>query len=110
MDRLISLGEALAHSESAHGDEALFLPMNVAWGTATSCAILAVDQYDESEPDPPFAREHRLAKALRMDQVEDIVANAKEQIGDPSPEQMVAALLHYYERDAFIDFEANRQP
>jgi len=109
MDRIITLGAVLTRPETARCDEALFLPLGAAWDTATACAILAVDRYDEGEDEPPFARQHGLTRVLSIDQVQDIVANAREQIAEASPEQLLAALLHYYDRDAFIVFDAGRR-
>ena len=109
VDQLITLGEALAHPETARCDGAIFLPLDAAWDTATACAILAIDHYDESEDEPPFARQNGLTRVLSIDQVQDIVANAREQIAEASPEQLLAAFLHYYERDAFIDFNSGRR-
>jgi hypothetical protein len=104
MERLIPLREALTLAETSPYDAALFLPGDAVWAIDTPCAILAVDPYDDGAVDPPFARQHGLRHALSVAQIQDIVANAREQIDEPTPEQLLAAFLFYYDRDAFIDF------
>ena len=42
--------------------------------------------------------------SLSVAQVQDIIANAREQIAEPTPEQLLTAFLFYYDRDAFINF------
>ena len=104
MERLIPLREALTLAETSPHDAALFLPSDAVWAIETPCAILAIDPYDDGEVDPPFARQRGLRRALSVSQIQDIVANAREQIAEPTPEQLLAAFLFYYDRDAFIDF------
>jgi hypothetical protein len=104
MERLISLREALAHAETSPHNAALFLADDAAWALDTPGAILAVDPYDDGEYDLPFARQHGLRHVLSVAQLQDIVANAREQIAEPTPGQLLAAFLFYFDRDAFIDF------
>lgn len=104
MERLIPLREALTLAETSPHDAALFLPGDAGWALDTPCAILAVDPYDDGEADPPFARQRALRRALSIAQVQDIVANAREQIAELTPEQLLAAFLFYCDRDAFITF------
>ncbi len=102
MGRLITLREALDLADDSPDDAALFLPPGGDWTLYTHCAILEVDRYDDSESPPPFARQNGLARALSVPQIQDIVINARQQVAEPSPEQLLAALLFYYRRDAFI--------
>jgi hypothetical protein len=104
MDRLIPLHEALTFAETSPYDAALFLPGDGDWALDTPCAILAVAPYDDGESDPPFARHHGLRHALSVAQVQDIVANAREQVAEPTPEQLLTAFVFYDDRDAFITF------
>lgn len=104
MERLIPLREALIFADTSPHDAALFLPDDVGWALDTLGAILAVDRYDDGQADPPFARQRGLRRALSMAQVQDIVANAQQQIADPTPEQLLTAFLFYHDRDAFITF------
>jgi hypothetical protein len=98
---LVTLHEALILADSLPTSSALFLPGDEEWSLDTPCAILEVDPYDGSDV-PLFAREHGLAYALSADQVQDVVDNAREQVATPTPEQVLAALRFYYDRDAFI--------
>jgi hypothetical protein len=104
MERLIPLREALTLAETSPYDAALFLPGDADWALDTPCAILAVDPFDDGEADPQFARQRGLRRALSVAQVQDIVANAREQIAEPKPEQLLTAFLFYYDQDAFITF------
>lgn len=102
MERLTTLREALETVDGAPYDAALFLPPAEVWSLDTPCAVLRVDPYDDSEAPPPFARQHELTRALSVAQVQDIVCNIRQQVAAPSPEQLLAAFLFYYDRDAFI--------
>jgi hypothetical protein len=93
MERLIPLREALTLAETSPLDAALFLPGDAGWANDTPCAILGVDPDDDGEADPPFARHHGLRRALSVAQVQDIAANAREQIAEPTPEQVRAAFI-----------------
>ncbi|MEW4571523.1 hypothetical protein AB1L88_26930, partial [Tautonia sp. JC769] len=99
-----TLREVLETVDASPDDAALFLPPNDVWSLDTPCAVLEVDPYDDSESPPPFAQQHGLSYALNVPQVQDIVSNVRQQVAAPSPEQVLAAFLFYYDRDAFIDF------
>ncbi|MDH1626972.1 MULTISPECIES: DUF7716 domain-containing protein [Shewanella] len=40
---------------------------------------------------------------LNTDQIEDVIANLKQQKAQPSEQELLEAIIFYYERDAFID-------
>ena len=40
---------------------------------------------------------------LSMDQIEDVIDNLKQQKAQPSEQELLEAIIFYYERDAFID-------
>ena len=40
---------------------------------------------------------------LNMDQIEDVIDNLKQQKAQPSEQELLEAIIFYYERDAFID-------
>ena len=104
MERLITLREALSVADSSRDDAALFLPLREVWSLDTACALLATDPYDDSEAPPKLAQDHGLGYALSVPQLQDIVSNARQQVAEPTPEQRLAAILFYDDRDAFIDF------
>jgi tRNA G37 N-methylase TrmD len=39
---------------------------------------------------------------LNMDQIEDVIDNIKQQKAQPSEQELLEAIIFYYERDAFI--------
>lgn len=39
---------------------------------------------------------------LNMDQIEDVIDNLKQQKAQPSEQELLEAIIFYYERDAFI--------
>jgi hypothetical protein len=104
MELLVRLQEALSLADHSPLQTALFLPPGVKWNLETPCALLEIDPYDDSEDSPPFAQEHRLRHTLRASQLQDILENAREQLANPAPEQLLAAFLFYWDRDAYIDF------
>ncbi|AAN53246.1 hypothetical protein HRJ35_03330 [Shewanella oneidensis MR-1] len=40
---------------------------------------------------------------LNTDQIEDVIYNLKQQKAQPSEQELLEAIIFYYERDAFID-------
>ena len=104
MERLITLREALSLADSSPDDAALFLPLGEAWSLDTACALSETDPYEDSEAPPKLAQDHGLGYALSVPQLQDIVSNARQQLAEPTAEQLLAAFLFYYDRDAFIDF------
>ncbi len=104
MERLITLREALQIADDSWGEAALFLTLDIEWNLQTICAILEVDRFDDGEHPPRFARQHALSRVLSMDQIQDIVSNAQQQIDEPNVEQLFSAFLFYVHRDAFINF------
>ncbi len=104
MDRLITLGKALEAVNDSSYDAYFFLPPDEVWNADTPCAVIEIDPYDDSDDDPAFARTHGLRKSLSVPQAQDVVRNAREQLGSPTAQQLVTAFLFYYDRDAFISF------
>ncbi len=105
MERLITLREALSLANSASDTAALFLPLGREWTLDTVCALLETDP-DDDEP-PKLAQYHGLGHVLSVPQLQDIISNAQQQLADPASEQLLAALLFYYDHDAFIDFNCD---
>lgn len=82
MERLVTLGEVLSTAEEWPIDSALFLPSDRDWDIDTRAAALILD--DDENDEPIFAAQHGLVRTLGAYQVQDIVANAREQISKPS--------------------------
>jgi hypothetical protein len=103
---VISLLDVLLTAGEFPGDTRLFLPLDVVWNLEMPCAVLPVDPYAETDAAPELARKNGLRYALQMPQVQDVVANARLQREKLTPEMLLRAFLFYYDRDAFIDFDA----
>ena len=104
MESLITLGEALNLADSLPDGTALFLRLGERWNLDTPCAYLKIDIYETSDTLPPFATQHGLGETLSGFQLEDIMINIRQQVEEPSADELLAAFLFYYNRDAFIDF------
>lgn len=107
---LTTLGEALSVADRLLLDADLFLPFDEVWGPHTRCAVVAVDRYADEPEVPEVAGRNGLGRALQVAQLQDIVDNARQQRPGASVEELVAAFLFYYDRDAFIDFNKNVEP
>lgn len=104
---LSTLGTVLLNANELSLDADLFLPYDEIWVSTTRCAVIPVDRYaDDNDDDiPDLAAQNELERALQIAQVKDIVANARQQRNQLSVEELVAAFLFYYDRDAFINFK-----
>lgn len=109
MGHLTTLREALELADASADHAALFLPKDEVWSLDTTCALLEVDPFDDSEAPQPLVQRHGLGYALSVPQVQDILSNARQQLAAPSSEQLLAAFQFYYDHDAFIDFGSGRQ-
>jgi hypothetical protein len=58
--------------------------------------------------DAPVPEANGLVKILSASQVLEVVENARLQKSDVDEAELVRALPHYYQRDAFIDFSVSR--
>lgn len=106
---LTTLCEALSVADRLSLDADLFLPFDEVWGPDTRCAVEMVDRYADVPEVPEVAARNELARALQVAQVQDIVVNARQQQPEVSAEELVAAFLFYYDRDAFIDFSKSAE-
>jgi len=61
------------------------------------------DPTDEGQL-PEQVRSLSLRETIDAPTVEDIVINARQQLGSPSLEQLLQALVYYVENDAFMRF------
>lgn len=83
----------------------LFLPKNEKLEQNTKCAVLFEDDnYEFTEEILKFAETHGLNRNFGIHLVQDVVANAKLQKPEVSIDELIAALEHYLEYDAFYDF------
>jgi hypothetical protein len=68
------------------------------------CLVLDPDLGLEGPDSHPTAVQHQMKYSMGMQQVQDVVGNARAQAGDLDASRLLAALVHYYTKDAFIDF------
>src|SRR5262249_52899486 len=98
---MTTLGEVLGNDSRFNAGHFLYLPMDEIWQLGTKCAVLTKSDVDGV---PEVAQQNGLAYALGIAAVQDIAANAREQVRDVSLDQLLQAFLFYYDHDAFITF------
>lgn len=107
MSEQISLRAVLRDAEKLPWQHALYLPSGAGW-TLDSVAIVwdpdDVDNPGDDESVPEPAARLGLRYVLSIHDLRGTVRNARAQLGDCSDEDLLRALVHYFERDAFIAF------
>ena len=75
------------------------------WGLETKAVICDPDDV-ESEDDeiPQIAKEMGLPLSIGIQDIQQVMDNARQQVEDCSIEQLFEAFLYYYDNDAFIEF------
>ncbi len=104
MDKIIKLRDVLTNSEEHPWRAFLFLHEDKNWNLDSDCAVLNLDDLEIDEEVPQFAIDNNLIYALSIQDVQDIVINAREQRTNCTDEDLLKAFLYYYDNDAFIDF------
>ena len=67
--------------------------------------LITKDVENESDEVPRAAKEHNLMDALSIQDIQDIVYNAKLQKETVSIDELLEAYLYYYDNDAFIEWK-----
>lgn len=106
-DGKMLLRDLLLEASELPWNYSLYLPFDQAWLLSTPCAILDPDTCGESGL-PDRARELGFEYALGMQQIHAVIRNAQSQRREIAPSDLLAALLYYYDNDAYIDFERSR--
>jgi hypothetical protein len=104
MDKMIKLRDVLINAEEYPWRDSVFLPENKNWNLDSECAVLNLDDLEIDEDVPPFAIDNHLIYSLGIQDVQDIIINAREQHTNCTDEDFLKAFLYYYDNDAFIDF------
>ena len=75
------------------------------WQLETKAIICDPDDV-ESEDDeiPKIAKEMGVPLSIGIQDIQQVIDNARQQVGDCSIEQLFEAFLYYYDNDAFIEF------
>ena len=85
--------------------DALFLPEEEVWELDTEGLIWDPDDVeDESDEGPKAAMDLGLIHALSIQNIQDIVYNAKQQKESASADDLLEAYLYYYDNDAYIEW------
>lgn len=110
---VVELEDLPAWTRRLHAD--VYLPRAI---RADSVCVVAVedrrDWTDEQLDDPALfpkeARERRLWIRLEMSFVDQVIANATEQLGsEPTPEVFARCLQHFVDHDAFAELESRAE-
>jgi hypothetical protein len=110
-DALTTLGDVarlllMSGGEFPRSSE-LYIRRDGDWGPTTPCAILETPESIDPDADdqvPDLARRQGLTAVLEGSVVEEVFENVRLQTGRPKPEQLVQALRHYFDHDAFMSF------
>jgi hypothetical protein len=105
MEKMLVFSNVLCRVAEFPWNEVLFLPKDRNWSLNSRCAVLDLDDLSEDEDIPRFAADNGLVYAMTIQQLQDIVSNARQQQPDCSAEDLLQAFLYYHRYDAFIAFE-----
>ncbi len=99
-----NLATTITAIENAPWNHALYLDAVRPWHEATRCAILDPNDVDDPDldADPEFALRNGLRYVLTVADVQDIVLNTLQQKMNASINDLIHALTHYYDHDAYI--------
>jgi len=88
----------------------LFLPRHRPWSLEAPAVVLRLDEYevdDETFANPELAKKEGLKLVLSGMDVQSIICNARQQKRDVSLDEIFAALVYYYDFDAFTDLSSH---
>ena len=98
------MGDILQGVTAAGGAyEGLFFPEGEDLSPEALCAVIQLDEFDPEASIRQLEKETGLSFVLDMDQIREIVLNARAQDAKATEEQLVEALAHYYEQDSFLE-------
>ena len=104
---LISIRDVLSHPEE--NLNWFYLPPNSGQWNLDTLGIFSLDSRefapDANEYLPEQVKKMGWIETLDAASIEDVVENAKEELENPSINQLFDAFIFYYENDAFLEFE-----
>lgn len=103
--QITTIKEALINAPNLLWSDSLFLPDTLTWELETKVVICDSDDV-ESEDDeiPQIAKEMGLPLSIGIQDIQQVIDNARQQVEDYSIEQLFEVFLYYYDNDAFIEF------
>ena len=103
-NRILQLRDVLGNDRDFNTGHFLYLPKDQEWDLNTKCAVISESDVDGI---PEFARKNGLSYILGMAAIQDIGANAREQIKKVTLDTIFQAFLFYYKHDAFINLKSD---
>jgi hypothetical protein len=106
MDAIQPLWLVIEQIDDLPWDHALYLGGDKPWNASTPTAVLDPDDVDglDEDENPAFAEQAGLRYVLSVQEVQGIVANARQQKSDLSLDDLVVAFNFYYDNDAYIEW------
>ena len=103
---MYKLSYVLENIDKFEWSDALFLPEDEKWNLDTEGLICDPNDVENASDEVPrAAKEHNLMDALSIQDIQDIVYNAKLQKETGSIDELLEAYLYYYDNDAFIEWK-----
>ena len=102
MEDLIEFRNVLNNAKGLSWEESLFLPDDKNWSLNSMCYLYNLDDLEDDEESPQFARDNNLMYVLSIADIQDIVDNAYQQRPNCPETDLFEAFLYYYKNDAFI--------
>ena len=96
------LSDVISDIDAQPCDYALFLPEEKPWDENVPCLILNPDDGKQFQDASEAVKQFGLSYALGMQDVQDIVENARNQLPSVNTKELVDALNFYYANDVFI--------
>jgi hypothetical protein len=96
-----TLGAVLQGAPEHSWRSSLYLETEVEWRPQTRAQVVQTDRFTL---EPIESVEPGLRRVLSMQDVQQVVTNARAQVATPTIEQLVEALRYYALKDAFITF------
>ena len=102
--QITTIKEALINAPNLLWSDSLFLPDTLTWELETKVVICDPDVESEDDEIPQIAKEMGLPLSIGIQDIQQVIDNARQQVEDYSIEQLFEAFLYYYDNDAFIEF------
>ena len=102
MEKMVELKDVLVNAQNYSWDDSLFLSEDRNWTLDSKCAVLNMDDLEDDEEVPKFATDNKLMYVLGIQDIQDIVNNAREQKAQIQDIELFEAFMYYFKNDAFI--------
>ncbi len=96
-----TLATIIADLDSLPRENWLFIQEDAKVSMQVMCREVATDDFADEQIEK-YCKNKKLKSFLYKDQLEDIISNLREQIPQPTIEELEAAIMYYWQHDAFI--------